>query len=132
MSIPTMKSAKTCRNRKFSDAKLVELHSHGLSIPKLAKALGASQQPVRKRMCKLGLKANRKRGGVPRYEQVGCRAFRCRVCKTVKPLRQRNGTVCHNCSHKRWVSTTIGRPSLPLQHEEIRRPAKGHLVHADL
>ena len=71
MSVPTMKSAKTCRNRKFSDAKLVKLHSRGLSIPKLAKELGVSQQPVRKRMCKLGLKANRKRGGRATIRESG-------------------------------------------------------------
>ena len=75
MNVQTIKPTIICRTRKFSDARLVELHSRGLSIPKLAKELGVSQQPVRKRMCKLGLRANRKRGGVPLYERVGRRAF---------------------------------------------------------
>jgi hypothetical protein len=108
MNMLIRKPTNACRSRKFSDAKLVELHAHGLSIPKLAKELGVSQHPVRKRMCKLGLKANWKRGGVPRYERVGRRAFRCRICKRVKPLYQRNGTMCRSCSHHRWVSTTKG------------------------
>ena len=108
MNALTKKSTNACRSRKFSDAKLVKLHSGGLSIPKLAKELGVSQQPLRKRLCKLGLKANGKRGGVPRYEKVGSKEFRCVTCRNVKPLRQRHGRVCLICTHDKYVSTEAG------------------------
>jgi hypothetical protein len=108
MSVHAVVSSRTSRNRKFSDEALLELHCQGLSVPKLAKQLGVSQQPVRSRMKKLGLKANCKGGGVPRYEEVGTARFRCAACKKVKPLRQRNGTICTKCHHDRWVSTRVG------------------------
>jgi hypothetical protein len=54
MNVSTTSPAKACRRRKFTDEKLVELHSHGLGIPKLATQLGVPPQPVRCRMEKLG------------------------------------------------------------------------------
>jgi transposase-like protein len=108
MSVHAVVSSRTSRNRKFSDEALLKLHCQGLSISKLAKQLGVSQQPVRSRMKKLGLKANFKQGGLPKYEKVGTDKFRCAACKKVKPLRQRNGTICRKCRHERWVSTRVG------------------------
>jgi len=107
-SILTISPTKAPGNRKFSDERLIELHSQGLSIPKMARQLGVSEQPVRDRMKKLGLKANWKRGGVTKYEKVGSEEFRCSCCKKVKPLRQRNGTVCHKCTYEKCVSTKEG------------------------
>ena len=108
MNTQSKNRSRVCRHRKFTDARLVKLHSRGLSIPKLAKCLGVSQQPVRKRMKKLHLKANGRRGGVPLFKKVGCDAFKCRSCKKVKPLHRRNGTCCHDCSNKHWMSTKEG------------------------
>jgi hypothetical protein len=107
-SILTISPTKAPGNRKFSDERLIELHSQGFSIPKMAMQLGVSQQPVRDRMKKLGLKANWNRGGVTRYEKVGSDAFRCSACRKVKPLRQRNGTKCHKCTSEKTVSTKKG------------------------
>jgi hypothetical protein len=59
-------------------------------------------------MKKLGLNANGKPGAPPKYEKVGSEDFRCKSCKLVRPLRQRNGTICINCHHKRYLSTTCG------------------------
>ena len=108
MSVQAVISPRISRNRKFSDEALLELHCQGLSIPKLAKQLGVSQQPVRSRMRKLGLMSNHERGGVPSYEKVGASRFRCAGCRKVKPLRQRSGRKCKNCTQKRYLSTTNG------------------------
>ena len=97
-----------CGRRKFTDEKLIELHSQGLSIPKLAKQLGVSRQPVRRRMKELSLKANCKRGGVPRYEKVGTHEFRCAVCRKIKALSQRHGRKCWRCTLEKYVSTREG------------------------
>lgn len=137
MKVSSISPTTAGGHKKFSDEKLIELHSHGLSIPKMAKQLGVSRQPVRKRMTKLGLKANWKRGGVTGYKKVGADKFRCSSCRLVKPLRQRNGTICCKCRHKRWVSTKEGalryrysmkkcqakRKGIPftLTYEEFRR-----------
>ena len=94
--------------RKFTDEKVIELHARGLANAELAMQLGVTRRQVRSRMEKLGLKANCKRGGVPRYEKVGTDRFRCAGCKKVKPLRHRNGTFCRKCRHDRWVSTREG------------------------
>jgi len=99
---------KPKRNRKFSDERLVELHSQSMSARKLAKHLGVSRASVCSRMKKLGLKAKCKRGGVPRYKKVGSERFQCLSCTRVKPLRQRRGTICVNCRHERYVSTREG------------------------
>jgi hypothetical protein len=107
-NILTVSPAKPKRNRKFSDEQLVDIHSQGLSNLNLAKQLGASPQSVGTRLKKLGLKANGKPGGVPRYEKVGSKDFRCKSCRLVKPLRQRNGTICCICHHKRYLSTRSG------------------------
>lgn len=101
-------AVRPTRNSKFSDEQLMDLHSQGLSIRKLAKRLGVSHGPVCRRIKKLGLKANGKSGGVPRYEKTGSEDFRCSSCGRVKPLRQRHGTICKHCSHRRWVSTREG------------------------
>jgi len=107
-SIVKMGFRKAPGNRKFSDEKLIELHSQGLSIPKMAVQLGVSQQPVRLRMKKLGLKANGKRGGVPRYVKAGAGEFHCTSCDRDKPLRQRAGTKCNRCTYEKSVSTREG------------------------
>jgi hypothetical protein len=108
MNVTTVNPTKPCRRRKFTDEQLVELHSHGLSIPKLAKQLGVSQGPVRIRMKNLGLKANCKRGGVPGYERVGTEDFRCAGCRKVKPVRQRHGRKCWRCTYEKCVGTREG------------------------
>ena len=99
---------KPIRNSKFSDGQLVDLHSQGLSSLNLAEHLGVSPQAVCARLKKLGLKANGKPGGGPRYEKVGSKDFRCKSCRLVKPLRQRNGTICCICHHERYLSTRSG------------------------
>jgi len=108
MNTSTISPSKPCTRRKFTDERLIELHSHGLSITKLAIQLGVSQPPVYIRMKKLGLKSNCKRGGVPRYEKVGTEEFLCAACKRIKPLRQRHGRKCQRCTYEKSVSTTEG------------------------
>jgi hypothetical protein len=108
MNISTVSPNNACGRRKFTDEKLIELHSQGLSTRKLAKGLGVSRPPVCVRMKKLGLKPNCKAGGIPMYEKVGTDKFRCAACGKIKPLRQRNGTKCCKCHHERWVSTKEG------------------------
>ena len=108
MNVLAVSPTKPIRNSKFSDEQLMDLHSQGLSIRKVAKRLGVSDWPVRERMKELGLKANGKPGGVPRYEKVGSEDFRCSSCGRVKPLRQRHGTICCGCHHARWVGTREG------------------------
>jgi hypothetical protein len=125
MSVQAVISLRTSRNRKFSDEALLELHCQGLSISKLAKQLGVSQQPVRSRMKKLGLKANCKRGGVPSYEKVGANRFRCAGCRKVKTLRQRNGRKCKNCTQKRYLSTTNGALRCRFDNKRCQARRKG-------
>jgi hypothetical protein len=108
MNISTVNPTNACGRRKFTDETLVELHSHGLSIPELAMQLGVSRQPVRRRMKKLGLKANCKRGGVPKFEKVGADEFRCAGCRKIKPLRLRHGRKCYKCTLEKYVSTREG------------------------
>ena len=56
----------------------------------------------------MGLKANYKRGGVSRYKKVGSEQFNCSSCGRDKPLRERYGTICYACRHKRRVCTIEG------------------------
>jgi len=108
MNVTATSPIKTCPRRKFTDEKLIEHHSHGLSISKLAKQLGVSQRAVCSRMKKLGLRPNYKPGGVAKYEKVGTDKFRCASCGRDKPLRQRDGTKCNRCTYQRSVSTREG------------------------
>lgn len=108
MNVSNVNPTNACGRRKFTDEKLIELHSQGLSTRKLAKGLGVSRPPVCVRMKKLGLKPNCKAGGIPRYEKVGTDKFRCTACGKIKPLRQRHGTKCGKCHHERYVSTREG------------------------
>jgi hypothetical protein len=125
MNASTISPSKSCTHRKFTDERLIELHSHGLSIPKLAIQLGVSQPPVYIRMKKLGLKANCKRGGVPRYEKVGADEFHCASCGRDKPLRQRNGMKCKNCTQKRYRSTTNGALRCRFDNKKCHARRKG-------
>ncbi len=125
MDVSTLSPTTACGRRKFTDEQLIQLHSDGLSIPKLASQLGVSQQPVRKRMKKLGLKANWKRGGVTRYKKVGADKFRCGSCKRVKPLRQRKGRVCCKCTHDRYVSKREGALHFRYNRKKCFARAKG-------
>jgi hypothetical protein len=125
MNTSTVSPSKPCTRRKFTDERLVELHSRSLSIPKLAMMLGVSREPVRRRMKKLGLKPNCKRGGVPRYEKVGTEEFRCSSCRLVKPLRQRQGTICCDCHHKRYVSTREGALRFRYSMKKSKAKRKG-------
>ena len=124
-TILTVNPTKAPGRRKFSDERLIELHSQGLSIPKMAKQLGVSQQPVRERMKKLGLKPNFLRGGVARYKKVGTEDFRCRSCRSVKPLRQRTGTICCKCTHDRYVSKREGALHFRYNKKRCYARAKG-------
>jgi hypothetical protein len=108
MNVLAVIPTTACRRREFTDEQLIDLHSRGLSIPKLAMQLGVSQRPVRRRMKKLGLRAKCKRDRVPTYEIVGADRFRCAGCGGVKPLRQRNGRFCNKCVNKKCVSTKEG------------------------
>src|ERR1035441_4446570 len=99
---------KPNRISKFSDRQLLEAHSQGLSTPKLAKQLRVARSSVCARMKKLGLKANYKSGGVSRYERVGSEQFSCSACGRAKPLRERYGTICYQCRHRRRVCTIEG------------------------
>ena len=108
MSILTVSPTKPIKSSKFSDGQLTELHSQRVSIPKLAKQLGVSQQSVCKRLKELGLKPNGKPGPFPKYKKAGPEGFLCSSCGKAKPLRQRKGTICKKCTHDRWVSTREG------------------------
>ncbi len=118
-------SSNKARNRKFSDEQLIELHSQGLSIPKLAKALGVSQRPVCLRMRKLSLKPNFKRGGVSKYLKVGSKRFLCRTCNKTRPLSQRNGTICCGCRFKKYVSTRNGALRVRYSMKKCRARIRG-------
>jgi hypothetical protein len=98
--------AKPQPNRKFTDEQLVEVHSKGLSTPKVAEQLGVSRQSVCKRLKKIGLEANFKPGGVTRYEKAGSEHFCCSSCGRDKPLRQRHGTSCNKCHDAQRINTT--------------------------
>ena len=125
MKDSTITPTKPCTRRKFTDEQLVELHSQGLSIPKMAKQLGVSQRPVCSRMKKLGLKANFKRGGNAKYLKVGTDKFRCIGCKRTKPLRQRNGTKCWRCKYEKSVSTWEGALRRRYTMKKCRARMKG-------
>ena len=102
--IPT----KPKRTGRFSDEHLMDLHPQGLGTPKVAKRRRVSRESACKSLKKQGLTANGKPAGVPRYQKVGSKKFRCKSCNDVKPLRQRDGTICFKCRYERYVSTREG------------------------
>ena len=125
MNEPTENLTKAHRNSKLKGDGGVQPHSQANSHSRLAKPSEPSRKIVCNRRKNKCVRSNSKRSGVPRYEKVGSKHFRCGSCGKVKPLHHRHGTICNNCCYRRWVSTIEGALRFRFIQKKCRARRKG-------
>ncbi len=125
MNVPAVNLTKAHRNSKLKGNGGAPPHSQSHSCSRLAKRSAPSRKIVCNRRKNKCVRSNCKRSGVPRYEKVGPKHFRCASCGKVKPLHQRDGTMCRNCRHRRWVSTIEGALRFRFIQKKCRARRKG-------